>query len=316
MPTIVVVLTRFLCAAVLVAVAASSGALENARGYNVSGRPWPGGVVRYYNAAPDQAWAVQRAVDAWNSSGAALRFVAVPASQAQLRIEHFPRIRCTINAEATVGYARAARVYIFRRDDRSLYCNAYGAATALAHEFGHVLGLDHQQRGCALMNPVYTLQGPALCPKAKDWQWRCRLLTSDDVAGAVALYGGVVRPQTGPRDCDLYRGMHAPMELKIASTTVPHDYQITFRRPASVAVPVFLASRRWEPESFVAGITTGGRCATDPHLYARREWRATPGALQSMDVLLEPGTYCLAVWGVDLFGRPSVRPAQLRIRIA
>ena len=56
------------------------------------------------------------------------------------------------------------------------------------------------------MNPSGTLQGPELCPKAKVWQWRCKLLTRDDIAGAVALYGGAARGQAGPSDCDLYRG--------------------------------------------------------------------------------------------------------------
>src|SRR5262245_26136848 len=78
--------------------------------YVAEGHPWPGGVVRYYNAAPDQAWAVKRAVTAWNSSGAKVKLVAAPASKADVRIEHFPRVSCTINAEATVGYSYNARV--------------------------------------------------------------------------------------------------------------------------------------------------------------------------------------------------------------
>ena len=111
---------------------------------------------------------------------------------------------CTINAEATVGYGQNARVFVFQRDERSPYCNSYMAARAIAHELGHVLGLGHETRGCSLMNPTGTLQGPSLCPKARLWQWRCRLLTGDDVAGAVALYGGTARRESGPRDCDLY----------------------------------------------------------------------------------------------------------------
>ena len=220
-------------------------------GYVTEGHPWPGGVIRYYNAAPDQAWAVKRAVDAWNSSGARIQLVAAPASQAAVRIEHFPHVGCTINAEATVGYTRTARIWIFQLDNASPYCNAYQAAESLAHEFGHVLGLGHETRGCSAMNPVGTLQGPELCPKAQRWQWRCRLLTSDDIAGAVDLYGGEAAPPTGPSNCSLYRGIGMPTGLRVATTAVSHRFRISFRRPSSAAVPAFLTSQMAQTESFV-----------------------------------------------------------------
>ena len=222
--------------------------------YVAPGRPWPGGVVRYYNAALDQAWAVKRAVDAWNSSGARIRLVAVPPSQADVRIEHFAHVSCTINAEATVGYTRTARIWIFRRNDASPYCNRYTAAESLAHEFGHVLGLGHETRGCAAMNPVGTLEGPELCPKAQRWQWRCRLLTPDDVAGAIALYGGTAAPQRGPLDCNLYPGIGVPTGLHLESTPVSHQFRITFHRPSSVAIPRFLSA-----QVVAAGVIRRGR---------------------------------------------------------
>src|SRR5256885_16642140 len=86
---------------------------KKADGYVAKGRPWPGGVIRYYNAAPDQAWAVQQAVAAWNTSGARVRFVAVPAAQADLRIQHFPKVPCTINAQASVAYRPNPRAFVF-----------------------------------------------------------------------------------------------------------------------------------------------------------------------------------------------------------
>ena len=52
------------------------------------GDPWPAGVVPYYNAAYDQAWAVNQAVNAWNTSGARVRFVPVSRGSAKLVIEH------------------------------------------------------------------------------------------------------------------------------------------------------------------------------------------------------------------------------------
>ncbi|MGE5274933.1 MAG: hypothetical protein ACM3QU_14375 [Verrucomicrobiota bacterium] len=281
--------------------------------YVAEGVPWPGGVVRYYNAAPDQAWAVKRAVDAWNSSGARIQLIAVPPSQADVRIEHFSRVSCTINSEATVGYTRTARIWIFRRDDTSPYCNAYVAAEALAHEFGHVLGLGHETRVCAAMNSRGTLQGPDLCPKARRWQWRCRLLTADDVAGAIALYGGTATPPTSPRNCDLYRGIGMPTGLRVDTTSVSHEFRIGFRRPFSVTVPTFLSTQVAQTESFV--MASSSSCPTDPYEFRRRLWSAPPGATEQTHLMLPSGVTCISVWAVDSFGRPSGRPAMLRVQV-
>ena len=71
----------------------------------------------------------------------------------------------------------------------------------MAHELGHVLGLDHEDRFCATMNS-YLLDGhPEYCPAAPAGKWICRLLRTDDVRGAVRLYGGTVRPIRGPEFC-------------------------------------------------------------------------------------------------------------------
>jgi hypothetical protein len=308
--------SRRLCASVLASLVLLGALLlgQVADGYVADGRPWPGGVIRYYNAATDQAWAVQRAVNAWNASGARVKFVAVPAGQAQVRIEHFPRVACTINAEATIGYGPNARVWVFRRDEGSPYCNSYVATRMIAHELGHVLGLAHETRGCALMNPETTLQGPTLCRKAELWQWRCKLLTADDVAGAVALYGGTARAQSGPDDCDLYSGIQAPAELKVTATAAAHEFRIDFRRPPSIAVPRFLLSQHTQAEAFVTGVATR-RCATDARKFSLRQWHARPGGTEQTYLSLPAGLYCLSVWAVDSFIRPSPHPAMLWVRI-
>ena len=119
---------RWVCLAIVVF--ALSGSLP-ADAYVARGRPWPGGVIRYYNAASDQAWAVKRAADAWNASGARLRFVATSAAQADVRIEHFPGVACTINAEATVGYtAQRAHLDLQPRRRRAVLQPVRGGALA------------------------------------------------------------------------------------------------------------------------------------------------------------------------------------------
>jgi hypothetical protein len=283
--------------------------------YVGAGRAWPDGVITYYNAATDQAWAVKRAVDAWNTSGAHIRFVPVGRQYAQVRIEHFPGVSCTINGEATVGYGRNARIWIFRRDDSSTYCNRYLAARVLAHEFGHVLGLGHETRVCSLMSPVNTLQGSANCGKAKPWQWRCRLLTPDDAAGAVSLYGGTARPQRGTSACDLYPSIGTPAGLVVEATSVPHQFRVSFRRPASVSVPALLSLQQNQPESFVAAAAKDG-CPAEPWQFHRQFWHAPVGAVEQTYLQLPPGVWCVRVWAVDSFTRPSVKPATLAVRIA
>jgi hypothetical protein len=306
--------TRWVVPAVLgTAMTASVLLTGTSAAFVAEGRPWPGGVVRYFNAAPDQAWAVRRAVDAWNSSGARIRLVAAPASQASVRIEHFPRVRCTINAEATIGYTRSATIWIFRRDNSSPYCNSYQAAESLAHEFGHVLGLGHETRGCAAMNPAGTLQGPDLCPKARRWQWRCRLRTADDVTGAIALYGGSAAAQASRRDCNLYTPIEPPTGLRVETTPVSHRFRISFRRPSSAAVPRFLSTEVARAESFVLGSSSA--CPTDPHRFGRRPWSVATGGTQQAYLTLPSGVTCLSLWAVDSFGRPSDRPAMLRVQV-
>lgn len=306
--------TKRLCLSML-AVAGSVLPIGVAGAYVAQGRPWPGGVIRYYNAAPDQAWAVQRAVAAWNASGAQVRLLPAPsAAAADVRIEHFSGVSCTINAEATVGYTGNARIWIFRRDQRSPYCNSYMAARSLAHEFGHVLGLGHETRGCSLMNPDGTLQGTSLCPKAQLWQWRCRLLTPDDVAGAVALYGGTPAALRGASNCNLYPAIGAPTELSVTSTDVSHQFRVSFRRPRPAAVPTFLSAVGRQPESFVAASSTKA-CPTNARAFQRRLWDAAVGGMEDTYLNLPTGTSCVSVWAVDSFSRPSGRPATTTIRV-
>jgi hypothetical protein len=66
----------------------------------------------------------------------------------------------------------------------------YQVALTATHEFGHVLGLDHEDRGCSIMNSRLRVDHPYRCVAPPAGKWWCRLLAADDVAGAIALYGG------------------------------------------------------------------------------------------------------------------------------
>ena len=282
--------------------------------FRTHGQPWPDGVIPFYNAAHDQAWAVDRAVSAWNTSGARVRFVRVTRASAKLVIEYAPTRACT-RAEATIGYTSRSVIRIWSSRAVSATCSPAWAAGAMAHELGHVLGLTHEDRGCAAMNSLGNERGPALCTPVQRWEWRCRLLEHDDVAGAVAIYGGhpSVRPATA---CPIYPAI-APPRVEDASLD-SGIVTVRLRRPASPRIPTQLSAAVRSQESYAVAWGTGS-CPTRIDL--RREnryvWpRRADGAVEiSRRAPRAPGRHCLSIWAVDSFVRPSDRPATISVDV-
>jgi hypothetical protein len=295
-------------------VLAAIGALVSAGGggaYEIGGKPWPGGTVTYYNAATDQAWAITQAIDAWNSSGATVRFVPASSSRAQLLIRHFNASEgaCVPHAMANVGYRSGARSQIFvTRWGAQSECSSFATARAVAHELGHVLGLGHQLRGCAAMNTSGSYRGALGCPKTMPWEWRCRLLESDDIQGAVRLYGGAVRVRRQAA-CPIYDAIASPGGLTAEPHASGRGAVVSFRRPAGPRIPQFLLRLASGSEESLA-YRVGPSCATRlVGRTARYRWQVAPGAFQELTNPLPAGRYCYAVWSVDMLGRPSARPA-------
>jgi Metallo-peptidase family M12 len=165
------------------------------------GGPWPGGDIEYFNAAPEHEWALRQAVDAWNRSGAGVRFVATTSDAAELVIKRGVGRPCG-HGRATLGYDPRATVTVFTLPG-SPGCDQYSAARVLAHELGHVLGLEHDDADCAAMNTSGSYRGSSRCPPSAPWEWRCRLLEVRDVLAATKLYGGTPVPERGPATCAL-----------------------------------------------------------------------------------------------------------------
>lgn len=184
-------------ALLLVAVASALLGVGHADAYQFEGGRWPTRTITYYNDTPADSWAVDTAAYAWNTSGARIQFVKSSRSAAKVLIgirwykqpagdAHVQRLGTTF-LDATVG--------IQAGHDR------YETALIMAHELGHVLGLDHETGVCATMNPSVGGDHTTLCPAPQPGMWTCRLLQPDDVRGAVALYGGTVRPWRGSAFC-------------------------------------------------------------------------------------------------------------------
>lgn len=169
---------------------------SGAHAYAADGRPWPGGVIRYYQALPaSHTWAVNTAARAWNTSGANVRFVRVTnPRRAQLMIRFGPV--SSGSAAATLGYRRGAFLHVrrFRRSGRTVATNhQVRYAQLLAHELGHVIGLGHTTaRGCQLMDQYL---GGCLNTEPRPWLFNCQMLTRDDLRGAIHLYGRRARPR-------------------------------------------------------------------------------------------------------------------------
>jgi hypothetical protein len=300
-------------AVVTVSVGAFAFVLPGAA-FRTHGEPWPDGFIPYYNAAHDQAWAVNQAVNAWNTSGARVRFVPVTRPSAKLVIEYAPTRSCK-RAEATLGYTRRSVVRIWSSSAVSASCSPAFAAGAMAHELGHVLGLTHEDRGCAAMNSVGSALGPAKCKPVERWEWRCRLLEHDDVAGAVALYGGRAKVRSAAA-CPIYAAIARPrVEHAIVE---PGVVRIGLRRPPSPQVPVQLTAALRSDEAYAVAWGRGTCPARiDLRTSRRFRWpRSTDGNVEIWQRLpAASGRHCLSVWAVDTFVRPSDHPATISVDV-
>ena len=164
--------------------------------YRLEGGRWPTATITYYNEVPAYSWAVDTAAYAWNASGARVQFLKSSRRDAKVLIGiRWFKIAGDANVQRVNGRFVEAQVGIRTGQNR------YTMALVVTHELGHVLGLDHEDSACATMNSYLVNNHPERCPVAPAGKWICRLLRTDDVRGAVSLYGGAVRPIRGPEFC-------------------------------------------------------------------------------------------------------------------
>lgn len=164
-----------LAVALLLALAASS-----AQAYTIHGSAWPGRTITYYSYA--YRTAVDRAAHNWNNAKVGVQFKRVSSPSGARVIVKLGANPC--EGFSIVGYYRGQSwVKLGANCSRDLM------TLVATHEFGHTLGLGHENARCARMNPIIDYDGnPNLCQWHPISYWLAHPLRGDDIKGARALY--------------------------------------------------------------------------------------------------------------------------------
>jgi matrixin len=280
-----------------------------ANAYVLDSRPTGPRLITYYNATTQHRWALSRALRAWSNSGARVQFAPVARDEAELLITYRPgppelagdTSRTYLPDHRLDAAPGATEIDLPRfADAGDARSNRFVMALIAAHELGHALGLGHEEGTCAAMNPVILDQVPERCAAPAPGQWRCGLLTGDDVGGAVALLGGHPR-RTRRAFCDIAPPPPRPPS-RVRATIASAGRGSVELRWLNATSPTLLS---------VVVARAEGRCPAGPAEGESRSVAARPDSEQTVRFPLTLGRFCYSLWSKDARGRLSSQPSTL-----
>jgi chitodextrinase len=167
-----------------------------------------------------------------------------------------------------------------------------GITAVIALVIGHVLGLDHVNRRCALMNSSLW----ADCDRPPErWRYRCRTIESDDIRGLVRRFGGRVRKR-GSAFCAAEAAPAAPVAISAVTADPQGLIRVAWTMPAGNVTRARVLRRA----------DACPTAANDPVAQPVAEIASSPGAAQSADdVVSAAGVYCYAVFALGALDRPG-----------
>jgi hypothetical protein len=291
-------------------------------------RAWPGRKITYVDDTLDSD-AVKRAVRVWNTSGIKMRFKKISSKRkADLVIRNSRKVPSGCGTGvATLGFTgrRQAFVRILHGTDADGQSCAWpGQTLVLTHELGHVLGLQHDDSRCSVMNTYHVNGvGPGQCftPDVADFderpgRWWCGGLAKKDIKRATRLYGGKVQVPTTPW-CDIVPLMPATGPVT-AVATGGSGVQVTAHRLPEPALPTWLAGSA-QPPLYEVHLTPGDCSAvagSEPTIQRRFPWTAAPDTPELvLDSFYPAGVQCFTAWAIDTLGRYAAVPSTALVTV-
>jgi len=281
---------------------ATAGALipaSSAHAYRLFKHRWYSKTLTYYDATRGKYRAeIREAAKILNRSGARVRIRSASRKRARVRVSISSRISSAGQARYRIPRNRVIRnaKILLRPDLAEQFITPaaarVGITAIVAHEFAHVLGLDHENRRCATMNSQLWQH----CRKPPvQWQYRCRVLERDDVRGLVRRFGGRIR-SVGPDFCDAEAPPAPPAAIAVARDPASGLLNISWTEGAA-------------PVAYAEVMRKAGGCPTgsgDPTATLVARIQTAPGQANVVRDLPGPaGAYCYAVVGLGPLGRPG-----------